>query len=61
MIVMLRYTNRLVIPIELRSNMGTGQPVAPGQSLEMTFELHADEDDGVAELILICEPGRVAA
>ena len=58
MIVMLTYTNRLSIPVELLTNMGVGQPVQPGQSLEMTFEL-ADNEDGVGDLVLICEPGRV--
>jgi len=56
MIVKLTYTNRLPVPVELRSNMGTGQPLAPGQSLEMTFELQ-DDEDGVGDLVLICEPG----
>jgi len=60
MIVMLSFTNRLPIPVELLNNMGTGQPVAPGQVLEMTFEL-ADNEDGVGDLILICEPGRLVA
>jgi hypothetical protein len=58
MIVMLSFTNRLPIPVELLNNMGTGQPVAPGQVLEMTFELQ-DDGDGVGDLVLICEPGRV--
>jgi len=55
---MLSFTNRLPIPVELLNNMGTGQPVAPGQVLEMTFELQ-DDGDGVGDLVLICEPGRV--
>jgi len=58
MIVMLTFTNRLSVPVELLSNMGTGQPVQAGQSLEMTFELQ-DVEDGVGDLVLICEPGRV--
>lgn len=58
--IVLTYTNRLPVPVELRTNMGTGQPVAPGQTLEMTFEL-ADNEDGVGDLILICEPGRIVA
>jgi hypothetical protein len=58
MIVMLSFTNRLPVAIELLSNMGTGQPVAPGQVLEMTFALE-DNEDGVGDLLLICEPGRV--
>jgi len=60
MIVLLSFTNRLPVPVELRSNMGTGQPVQPGQTLEMTFEL-ADNGDGVGDLVLICEPGRLVA
>lgn len=55
MIVKLTYTNALPIRVELRSNMGTGQPLEPQQSLEMTFDLAVD-DDGVSDLILICEP-----
>jgi hypothetical protein len=58
MIILLTFTNSLPIAVELRSNMGTGQPVAPGQVLEMTFELQ-DDGDGVGDLVLICEPGRV--
>lgn len=55
MIVKLTYTNSLGVPVLLRSNMGTGQPVQPGQALEMTFEMR-EERDGNADLILICEP-----
>ena len=55
MIVLLSFTNSLPVPVELRSNMGTGQPVLPKQTLEMTFEL-TDNEDNVGELILICEP-----
>jgi hypothetical protein len=57
-IVMLSFTNRLAVPVELLNNMGTGQPVAPGHTLEMTFELQ-DTEDGVGDLVLICEPGRI--
>jgi len=57
---MLSFTNRLPIAVELLNNMGTGQPVAPGQVLEMTFELQ-DNEDGVGDLVLICEPGRVTS
>ena len=58
MIILLSFTNRLAVPVELLNNMGTGQPVAPGQTLEMTFELE-DKKDGVGDLVLICEPGRI--
>jgi len=58
MIIMLSFTNRLAVPVELLNNMGTGQPVAPGETLEMTFAIE-DNEDGVGDLILICEPGRV--
>ncbi len=61
MIVLLTFTNALPVPVELRSNMGTGQPLAPGQTLEMTFELQDDDGSGAGDLVLICEPGRVAA
>jgi hypothetical protein len=57
MIVMLRYTNNLDIPVLLRSNMGTGQPLLPRQSLEMTFDL-AEDDDGVSDLVLVCDPSQ---
>lgn len=56
MIVKLTYTNALAVPVLLRSNMGTGQPLQPHQPLEMTFQLEPDAQ-GVAQLILICEPG----
>jgi hypothetical protein len=56
MVVKLSYTNRLPIAVELRSNMGTGQPLLPGQELQMTFELQEGED-GVGDLVLICQPG----
>jgi hypothetical protein len=56
-IVKLTYTNALPIPVLLRSNMGTGQPLQPRQPLEMTFEMNEDAQTRVAELILICEPG----
>jgi hypothetical protein len=57
MIVKLTYTNDLNQDVLLRSNQGTGQPLVPGQSLEMTFSMEPDAD-GVADLILICEPVR---
>jgi hypothetical protein len=56
MIVKLTYTNALPIPVLLRSNMGSGQPLQPGQPLEMTFDMHEDARTKVAELVLICEP-----
>lgn len=56
MIVKLAFTNRLSMPVELLNNMGTGQTVLPAQTLEMTFDLHPD-NDGAADLVLICEPG----
>lgn len=55
MIVKLTYTNALPIPVLVRSNQGSGQPLLPRQSLEMTFDLPPDED-GVSDLILIVEP-----
>jgi hypothetical protein len=57
-IVMLSFTNRLAVPVELLNNMGTGQLVPSGETLEMTFDLQ-DNKDGVGDLVLICEPGRV--
>lgn len=57
MIVKLTYTNALSVPVQLRSNQATGQPLQPGQPLEMTFDMQPDKD-GVAQLILICEPAR---
>lgn len=56
MIIKLTYTNALVFPVVLRSNQGTGQPLQPRQTLEMTFEATDPDKDGVSELILICEP-----
>jgi len=56
MIIKLTYTNSLPVPVLLRSNQGTGQPLLPNQSLEMTFAMEPDED-GTADLILVCEPG----
>jgi hypothetical protein len=56
MIVKLTYTNKLPIPVLLLNNQGTGQPLQPGQPLEMTFEMHEDARTKVAELVLICEP-----
>lgn len=57
MVVKLVYTNQLPVSVLLRSNMGTGQPVLPRQTLEMMFELR-DEGDNVGNLILICEPSE---
>lgn len=57
MIVKLTYENHLGIPVLVRSNEATGQPLAPGQSLEMTFEMEPDAD-GTADLILVIEPAR---
>lgn len=56
MIVKLTFKNELLVPVLLRSNQATGQPLQSGQSLEMTFSLVPDEDD-VADLVLIAEPG----
>ena len=56
MVVKLTYTNQTGDRILLRSNMGTGQPVEAGQTLEMTFALE-DKEDGVGDLILVAEPG----
>lgn len=56
MIVKLTFQNTLNIPVMLRSNEATGQPLVSGQSLEMTFAMEPDAD-GVADLILVLEPG----
>ena len=56
MIVKLTYTNDLPIPVSVRSNLGSAQPLVAHQTLEMVFSLTVDEDD-TAELVLICEPG----
>jgi hypothetical protein len=56
MIVKLVYTNDLPIPVSVRSNLGSAQPLVAHQTLEMTFSLEADED-GNADLVLVCEPG----
>ena len=55
MIVRLTFTNALPVPVELRSNVASDQPLQPNQSLEMTLELH-EGADGVAELQLACAP-----
>jgi len=55
MIVRLLFTNAMPGPVELRSNVGSDQPLQPRQSLEMTLELH-EGADGVAELQLACAP-----
>jgi hypothetical protein len=56
MIIKLSYTNNLDVAVTLMNNQGTGQPLLPRQKLEMTFDIEPDAD-GVADLILICEPG----
>lgn len=56
MIVKLTYRNELPVPVLVRSNQGTGQPLLAGQALEMTFDLDAGPD-GVADLVLVVEPG----
>lgn len=55
MIVKLSYTNSLPIPVVLRSNIASQQPLEAGQSVEVMFELQP-EPDGVTELVLVCEP-----
>ena len=55
MIIKLIYTNALLVPVLLRSNQGTGQPLMAGQTLEMTFQATDPDEDGVSELILYCE------
>jgi len=57
MILKLTYRNDLSIPVLLRSNQATGQPLVAGQALEMTFAVEEDAD-GVADLVLICEPAN---
>lgn len=59
MIVRLVYRNELAVPVLVRSNQGTGQPLEAGQSLEMTFSL-VEDADGVADLVLVVEPGPAA-
>ena len=56
MIVKLHYENQLNIPVLVRSDMATGQPLLPHQTLEMMFNLEPDAD-GIADLTLIVEPG----
>lgn len=58
MIIKLTYTNALAQPVLLRSSEATGQPLVPGQTLEMTFAATDPDSDGVVEFKLICEPGR---
>lgn len=55
MIIKLIYTNALLVPVLLRSNQGTGQPLMAGQTLEMTFQATDPDEDDVSELILYCE------
>ncbi len=57
MIVKLHYTNGLPEAVLLYSDLATAQPLAAGQSLEMTFALQEDAD-GVADLVLVCEPAN---
>lgn len=56
MIVKLTFENQLNIPVLLRSDMATGQPLQSHQTLEMTFSLEPDPD-GIADLLLIVEHG----
>ena len=51
MIVRLLFINDMPVTIALSSSVGSPQPLVPGQSLDMMFELQAD-DDGVTELEL---------
>jgi hypothetical protein len=55
MIVRLTFTNAMPVPVEIRSNVASDQPLQPQQSLELTLELH-EGADGVAELQLACAP-----
>jgi hypothetical protein len=55
MIIKLTYRNGLAEPVLLYSDQATAQPLAAGQTLEMTFAVEEDAD-GVADLVLICEP-----
>jgi hypothetical protein len=57
MIITLTYTNSLPIPVSLRSNLGSAQPLLPHQTLELVFSVEANED-GDADLVLVCEPGH---
>ena len=55
MIVRLTFTNAMPVPVELRSNVASDQPLQPQQSLELTLEIH-EGSDGLAELQLACAP-----
>ena len=55
MIVRLEFTNAMPVQIEVRSNVGSDQPLMPQQAMEMTFELH-EGPGGVAVLQLACAP-----
>jgi len=55
MIVRLTFTNATPVPVELRSNVASDQPLQPRQALEMTLELR-EGSDGIAELQLACAP-----
>ena len=57
MIVRLTFTNALGMPVELRSNVVSDQPLQPNQSLELTLEMH-EGSEGVAELQLACAPAE---
>ena len=57
MIVRLTFTNALGMPVELRSNVASDQPLQPQQSVVMTLELH-EGADGEARLQLACVPLR---
>lgn len=56
MIVKLTYRNEQQVPVLVRSNQGSGQPLEAGQALEMTFDLEPGAD-GTADLVLVVEPG----
>jgi len=55
MIVRLTFTNAMPVPVEVRSNVASDQPLQPRQALELTLELH-EGSDGIAELQLACAP-----
>ena len=57
MIVRLTFTNAMPVPVELRSNVASDQPLQPQQSVVMTLELH-EGADGEARLQLACVPLR---
>lgn len=55
MIVKLTFTNAMPVQIEVRSNVGSDQPLMPQQAMAMTFELQPGPD-GTAELQLAVAP-----